>query len=314
MNYTEFRRWGYVSRLSTLLCGPSSAEKTAMSTNSQITQQQLNLAQQQQTASTEDKAKAEALQAPLIAKETALASGDRNAALAAAMPTISKISSGYEGAKQSVFNSVAPGAARDTALANLEVQKSVAPAQAMAQSVENAPEILANIGSGVGAFSLQELGASLSGYGGASTTNQSNLASATQQQAAKLGVVGDLVGAAGGAATAGIKGLTGGSDRQLKKNIAAISGVLEKLTAIQPVTFEYIPEASLQSGEHIGVIAQEIQPAFPQAIYQFGKDTLGVDYAMLSAVALQAAKELHGLVLELTERVKVLESVGREVK
>ena len=194
MTYKEWRQYGFISRLSELRCGPSTSalQSTAGA--------QAGLGATSAAQSQEDRAQAKALEQPLINKETALSGGDRSAALAAAMPSISNITAGYAGAKESIFNTLPPGAARDTALANLETQKSVGTGTAIAGQVQQAPEILANIGSGLGAFSLQELGAGLSGYSGASNTQQAVLGAQAQQQAAKLGIAGDLVGAAGTAA------------------------------------------------------------------------------------------------------------------
>ncbi len=177
--------------------GPSAQ---TVSTNQAITQQQLNLAQQQQTQSATDTAQRTALEQPLINKETALAGGDRNAALAASMPVISQISAGYKGAKEQINSSLPPGPGRDAALAQLETQKATGIAGAEASAVQQAPEILANVGQGVGAFSLQELGASLSGFSGAGNTNAGTGSLQTQQSQAKWGPIVGLAQAAGSAA------------------------------------------------------------------------------------------------------------------
>ena len=194
MTYTEWRNYGYRSRLSEIRCGPSTSALNATGTA------QSGLAQTAAGNANNLYTTAMTQLQPLITKETALAGGDRNAALAAAMPSISNITGGYQGAKESIYNTITPGAARDTALANLETQKDVGTGTAMAQQVQQAPEILANVGQGLGAFSLQELGAGLSGYGGASNTQQAVLGAQTQQMASKLGVLGDVAGAAGTAA------------------------------------------------------------------------------------------------------------------
>ena len=305
MTREEYRNFGHVSRLSEITCGPSGAQTQAMNTNTALTQEQLNLAESENATSQANQARALQLEQPLIDQQTALASGDKSAALAAAMPTISQISSGYQGAKESIFNTVAPGAARDTALANLQTQAAVAPATAMASAVQGAPSVLANVGQGIGAFSIQQLGAALSGYSGAASTNNSNLQSATQQQAAKLGVAGNLLSAAGTAAGGGVFGKLGsGSDIRLKKNINPLGGVLDALLRITPATFEY-----RSSGwPAIGVMAQEIRPHFPQAVSTGQDGMMAVDYGQLAAVALAAAKELHALVQGLETEILILRS------
>jgi len=140
------------------------------------------------------------LQQPLIAQQTALASGDRSAALAAAMPTISTITSGFNASQEQIMNNIPPGPARDAALANLQTQRATTTANTEAGMINQAPTTLANIGSGVGAFGLQQLGAALSGYSGASQSEQAVMNVQEQQQAAKLGVIGEGLGGLGTAA------------------------------------------------------------------------------------------------------------------
>ena len=303
MTYSDWRNYGYVSRLSCLRCGPSTSalESTAGA--------QSGLAATEAASGTALQSQALSLEQPLIAKEQALSTGNRSAALSAAMPSISNITAGYQGAKESIFNTVAPGAARDTALANLETQKAVGTGTAMATQVQQAPEILANVGQGLGAFSLQEVGAGLSGYQGASGTQQAVLGAQTQQQAAKLGVIGSLAGGAGEAAGGGAFGKA--SDRRLKTHIRPLLDVLGPLGLVIPVRFTY----RSGGGQHIGVIAQEIQQEFPEAVSTREDGMLQVDYGQLAAVALEAAKELHELVRDLSKRVEELEksNVGQAV-
>jgi hypothetical protein len=177
--------------------GPS---KSQINTENQIATEQLNLAREQNASAAEDKARALEYQQPLIAKMKSLAGGDRTEALRAAMPEIEKLSGGYQATKQSIFNTVTPGAARDKIMADVEMQKDVGIASAQAGAVRSAPEVLANVGSGFGAFSLQELGAALSGYGGASSSNQAAGGLETQRSQAKWAPVLGLANAAGGAA------------------------------------------------------------------------------------------------------------------
>lgn len=79
----------------------------------------------------------------LISKPTALAGGE---AVSAAMPVISKLSAGWQGARQQILNTMPPGAARDRALADLTTQMFTNIGGALAQAVEEAPAILAGLG------------------------------------------------------------------------------------------------------------------------------------------------------------------------
>jgi len=141
---------------------------------------------------------------PAITKYGALAGLEgvpqqREAAVAAAAPTVGTIASGYDAAKTQIMNNIPPGAARDQALANLELQKASGTAGAFASEVQGAPDVLANIGAGVGAYSLQQIGAALSGLTGAQKS-YSDIAS--QQNQAKANTVGLISGIAGAAGTA----------------------------------------------------------------------------------------------------------------
>lgn len=100
------------------------------------------------------------------------------------------------------------------------------------------------------------------------------------------------------------------SDRQFKENVQDIQNATSKVSAIGGKTFDWT-DAYLEAhgGEDgyfyqksdFGVIAQDVQAAFPQAVRQREDGTLAVDYAKLSALALAA-------IAELTKRIEVLES------
>lgn len=83
----------------------------------------------------------------------------------------------------------------------------------------------------------------------------------------------------------------GKSDIRLKTNVVTLPNVLDRIDKIRGVSHDWI--SSENNNEHtIGVIAQEIQEVYPELVSQ-GKDGfLRVDYAKLTAVLLQAIKEL----------------------
>jgi len=198
MTYEAYRRYGYVSLLRYLCCGSGPSNNT-VNTQSALTGELQQAATQSLTNSNQQYAQYQENLQPLVQKEKALASGDRQAALAAAMPTISQISAGYGGAKQGILNNLPAGAARDKALANLELQKETGIGTAQARAVEEAPAVLAGVAQQQGGFSLQSLGAALSGYGGASSSNQALGQMQTAQSQAKWAPVLGLASAAGGA-------------------------------------------------------------------------------------------------------------------
>ena len=306
--------------------GPSkeqlAMQQQQLNENTQVTQAQLDLQRQQFQQSQVDLAQRQALQQPLIAKEQALAGGDRNAALAAAMPSIMNLSQGYNASKESIMSSLPPGAARDQALAALDTQKYVGTGAALAGQVQQAPEVLANIGSGLGAFSLQEVGASLSGLQGASSSSLGGFGAVSQQEqmqaqakANQLGFIGGLVGDATSLATGGLGKF---SDLRLKSNIVTLHDILQKIAAVRVATFDYASGEENQTG----VIAQELQRLFPGIVRPYpginGETYYQVDYGQLAAVAVQGVKELKAkcdfLEMELnnlSQYVKSLQQAGK---
>ena len=99
------------------------------------------------------------------------------------------------------------------------------------------------------------------------------------------------------------------SDRKFKENIAPVANALEKVQAIGTKTFDWT-DAYLESkgGEDgyfvqkndFGVIAQDVQAVFPEAVRSRDDGSLAVDYEKLGTLAFQA-------IIELTERVRALE-------
>jgi hypothetical protein len=102
------------------------------------------------------------------------------------------------------------------------------------------------------------------------------------------------------------------SDARLKTNIEQLSNVLEKLQQIRGVSYERVEPG--ESGDisrarrRIGVIAQEVEAVFPELVTTSGKEGYkAVTYATLTAVLIEAVKELKAENEELRGRVEALE-------
>jgi hypothetical protein len=98
------------------------------------------------------------------------------------------------------------------------------------------------------------------------------------------------------------------SDRKFKENIQPIEGALEKVVSIGGKTFDwtdaYIAEHGGADGYFVqksdfGVIAQDVQAVFPQAVRTREDGSLAVDYEKLSALAFAAISELKSRVEKL---------------
>ena len=108
--------------------------------------------------------------------------------------------------------------------------------------------------------------------------------------------------------------LTEGSDIRLKTNIEKIPDVLDALDKIEPVKFEW--KEDVEEGiekKHIGLIAQEVEPHFPELIYEgTTRDTeettyKGLNYAGLTPILLKSIQELSSKVNELQQKIEELE-------
>lgn len=100
------------------------------------------------------------------------------------------------------------------------------------------------------------------------------------------------------------------SDRNLKENIQDVTNALAIVTAIGSKTFDwnddYIAKHGGEDGYFVqksdfGVIAQDVQSVFPQAVRTREDGTLAVDYEKLSTLA-------FGAISELLKRIEVLEN------
>ena len=94
--------------------------------------------------------------------------------------------------------------------------------------------------------------------------------------------------------------ITAFSDIKLKCNIETITDALDAVVSLRGVRYELKDETS--GKKHLGVVAQEVQDILPEIVQKNGSDdTLSVAYGKLTAVLIEAIKELN-------VRVQLLES------
>lgn len=104
------------------------------------------------------------------------------------------------------------------------------------------------------------------------------------------------------------------SDRRLKQHIQPIVSVLDKLKTVKSVSFEWNKRYKNLFGvkthtHEIGVIAQDLEKVFPSLVRHFRKEKYRmVNYKSLTAVLLQAVKELDVRNNLLERRLQKLES------
>ncbi|MFD2082926.1 Chaperone of endosialidase [Actinopolymorpha cephalotaxi] len=106
------------------------------------------------------------------------------------------------------------------------------------------------------------------------------------------------------------------SDRRLKTGIVVIADALERISRLRGVSFRWrgdqpatSPAATAPAGPQLGVVAQEVAEVFPELVSPMGEDQhLTVDYSGLTAVLIEAVKELKADNERLRQRVDALES------
>jgi len=76
------------------------------------------------------------------------------------------------------------------------------------------------------------------------------------------------------------------SDGTLKKNIEPMANGLEKVMAMQPVTYQY----KSGGGQEVGFVAQQMQEVVPEVVYGSGDGNLGIDYSKITSVLVEAIK------------------------
>ena len=89
------------------------------------------------------------------------------------------------------------------------------------------------------------------------------------------------------------------SDARLKERVRPIEGALDKIMALNGVTFHW-KDKERDKHEFLGLIAQNVEKVFPQAVEIMDdsnntlKDVKALDYAVLVAPLIEAVKELAG--------------------
>ncbi|MEI7509349.1 MAG: tail fiber domain-containing protein, partial [Flavobacterium sp.] len=97
--------------------------------------------------------------------------------------------------------------------------------------------------------------------------------------------------------------ITANSDIRLKKNLERIENALEKVGQISGYTYNTIYDEK----RHGGVIAQEIDEVFPEIVNKGNDGLLGVEYGNISALLIEALKELKDKNTALEARLQALE-------
>lgn len=103
------------------------------------------------------------------------------------------------------------------------------------------------------------------------------------------------------------------SDKNLKKKITRMGPVVDKIQQLDGIYFEWNEKGksivhSSQNRE-IGLIAQQVKEIFPEVVVKRHDNYLAIDYPKLTAVLIEAVKELQNKQNELELRLKEYEKI-----
>ena len=98
---------------------------------------------------------------------------------------------------------------------------------------------------------------------------------------------------------------TKSSDARLKENISSIDSALNKTLALDGRYFNFIIDQS--KTQQVGFIAQEVEKVIPQLTAINPDGYMTVKYGEVTALLVEAIKELNEKVEKLTERIDILE-------
>jgi hypothetical protein len=95
------------------------------------------------------------------------------------------------------------------------------------------------------------------------------------------------------------------SDIRLKTNIHPLTYGLREIMQLNPVRFNWTKEPS--SGDKIGLIAQEVRQIIPEVVTgDEKKEYLGINYAELVPVLINAIKQQQQEILAIHDRIEAL--------
>lgn len=102
------------------------------------------------------------------------------------------------------------------------------------------------------------------------------------------------------------------SDEQFKTNVTELTNVLDKVEKIRGVSFEWNDKADSEGAKvgqkQIGVVAQEVETVFPELVASSPEGYKSVDYTKLTAVLVEAVKDLKAENEALKNRIEALET------
>jgi hypothetical protein len=105
------------------------------------------------------------------------------------------------------------------------------------------------------------------------------------------------------------------SDERWKKNITQIEDSLDKVSQLQGVTYEWrvdeYPDQGFTEGKQIGLIAQDVEQVIPEIVHTNNDGYKSISYERLTAVLVEAIKELKAENEALRQEIQQIKEVIR---
>ncbi|KYG68301.1 hypothetical protein AZI87_03325 [Bdellovibrio bacteriovorus] len=112
-------------------------------------------------------------------------------------------------------------------------------------------------------------------------------------------------------AAGGTSAWTSTSDRRFKKNISILNGALTKVLQLRGVSYnwdkEAFPDRNFSDARDIGVIAQEVESVYPEAVNTDIDGYKSVAYSKLVAPLIESTHELYGMCKAQESQIVALE-------
>ena len=102
--------------------------------------------------------------------------------------------------------------------------------------------------------------------------------------------------------------VTEDSDMRLKQNITQIANSLQKLQSIRGIEYRWKNKTRYNNETNIGLIAQDVEQVFPQAVFEDENGYKSVSYSKMVAPLIEAVKEQQKEIEQLKKQVKSLQS------
>ncbi len=111
------------------------------------------------------------------------------------------------------------------------------------------------------------------------------------------------------------------SDERLKKDIVQLQSPLQRLLQIEGVNYHWKPELKKGSELQLGVIAQDVEKVFPEAVLTNKEGMKGVNYSALVAPVIEAIRELNSKIATLfkttdthSQEIVVIKEQNKELR